>query len=52
MVDSCRFPNLLAIGAILADSANCTLVVGRRSAVGTGLPQAASKRASPVMTRQ
>jgi hypothetical protein len=42
----------LASETIIADSAGCTLVVDRRSAVGTSLPQAASKRALPVKTRQ
>jgi hypothetical protein len=44
--------NFLAFAAIIADSAKRTLVVDRRSAVGTSLPQAASKRALPVKTRQ
>ena len=44
--------NFLASETTIADSADRTLVVDRRSAVGTSLPQAASKRALPVKTRQ
>ena len=44
--------NFLASETTIDDSANRTLVVDRRSAVGTSLPQAASKRALPVKTRQ
>jgi hypothetical protein len=44
--------NFLASETTIADSADRTLVVDRRSAVGTSLPQAASKRALPAKTRQ